>query len=253
MEKQQCILLYSKYSQQSKRFMDMLKQSPVDFTTEVKLNPLCIDNEKIRQRILNSQQIDIKVVPCILVVYKDGGVEKYEGGTAFRWAEEVIRSLAPPPPPIPREPPIVSQEQYEPKKLKQKRQPHPPQQRQPLPPPQQRHQQIAATSIDDLNSESEEKNDEEDEEEYNYKEEEEVRENFSDLKPPAPIRLGVGNYDVKGEFGKLEEPNRNVKRGIKASTEPGIRGGKGSLMATAMEMQKLRERDEPAHPSRVSV
>ena len=238
MEQQQCVLLYSKYSQKSKKFMDMLKQSPVDFTSTVQLNPLCIDNENVRQRILNSQQIDVTSVPCVLIIYKDGGVEKYEGGTAFKWAEEVIRSFSPDPPPIPREPPIVYQEQYsqpqpskKSKKMKQSRQPPPP-------------QQMQATSIDDLVSEDEEE--EEEEEEESYEDGDEVREDFSNMKPPASIRSGAGNYDVQGEFGTLEEPNRSVTRGIKSSTEQGA--SKGSLMATAMAMQKMRDNDEPARP-----
>ena len=47
-----------------------------------------------------SNNIDIKFVPCILVVYPDGGVEKYEGSAAFRWVESVVRQYAPEPPSI---------------------------------------------------------------------------------------------------------------------------------------------------------
>lgn len=238
MEQQLCVLLYSKYSKHSKRYIEILKQSPIDFVSKVNLKTVCIDNEEVRQRILNSQKIDINYVPCILLVYPDGGVEKYEGGTAFKWAEEIIRSFAPPSP-IPKTPPTIPKEPLQiphtPKKVK-KQTP-----RQPKSPPRQPQFQ-QSTSIDDLNSyEEEEEGDEQ------YEDNEEIKKDFSHIKPPAPIRSGVGNYDVQGEFGIMEEPNRNVTRGIKSSTELGV-GGKGNLMATAMAMQKSREKDDPPPP-----
>ena len=226
MDQQLCVLLYSKYSQQSKRYMDMLKNSPIDFISVVNLKSICIDNESVRQTILNSQQIGIISVPCILIVYKDGGVEKYEGGTAFKWAEELTRSLSPPPPPIQR--PIILPSSHPIQKRKLKRKPN----------TDKEFQQ--STSIEDL--ESEEESEEENEEESD---EEETMENF---KPPAAIRSGVGNYDAQGEFGTLEEPNRKVSRGIKSSTDSATGGGKGNLMATAMAMQKVREQNEPKRP-----
>lgn len=242
MEGQLCVLLYSKYSQNSKSFMDMLQQAPIDFTALIGLNPLCIDNENIRQRILRSAQIAIEVVPCILLIYPDGGVEKYEGATAFKWAEEIVRQHAPPPPPIPTPPPP----------------PPPPPQLPPaprpvpnipvdqdqdseedyIPPPKRRNKKQQSksvpitrskeTAIDDLESEEEDEH---------------------VPRPPASIRSGVGNYDVQGQFGDQEEPNRQVLRGIKSTTEPGV-GGKGGLMAAAQAMQKLREQaDSGRRPS----
>lgn len=86
-------LLYSKYSVNSKKFMDMLDQIPENVKSEFKLNLLCIDNEKVRKSILNSNQINIKIVPCILLIYADGGVQKYEGPDAFVWIEEIISKL----------------------------------------------------------------------------------------------------------------------------------------------------------------
>lgn len=233
MDQQLCVLLYSKYSKQSKRYIEILKQSPVDITSITKLKTLCIDNEIVRQRILNSQQIDVVSVPCILIVYQDGGVEKYEGGTAFKWLEEMIKSHSPPPP-VQRElspPPPQIQSSKKSKKNSTDSKSLIPKEVQ------------KSTSIEDLDSESEETI----KEENTNESEDEIQEKHSNMKPPVAIRSGIGNYEFQGEFGEIEETNRNVTRGIKSSTEPGI-GGKGSLMAAAMAMQKSREENEPKRP-----
>lgn len=232
MEQQLCVLLYSKYSQKSKKLMDIIKFSGIDFESEFNLTTLCVDNEDVRQRILNSKSIEIKIVPCILIVYTDGGVEKYEGTTAADWIEEKINSLFPQEQTEPE--PIQTEEKKEKRKSKKRVSKDAP------PAPQ-------STDIDDLNSEGE--SEEESEEESERDEADEIHENFK--QPPASIRSGVGQYDVQGEFGTMEEPNRSVTRGIKSSTEPGTGGSKGDLMSAAMAMQKMREKDDvhPANPN----
>jgi len=88
------IFLYSKYSENSKRFMDTFKEKiPEDIVSSMKFNSICIDNDKIRKSILNSKQISIKVVPCILIVYTDGGAQKFEGPDAFIWLEDIITKI----------------------------------------------------------------------------------------------------------------------------------------------------------------
>lgn len=93
MEFNSCILLYSKYSSFSKKLMDYIKTSGIDFTNLIRLQPLCVDNEKVRKRIIENSQIGISSVPCILLIYKDGGVEKYEGSSVFNWFEEIIKKF----------------------------------------------------------------------------------------------------------------------------------------------------------------
>lgn len=220
MEQQLCVLLYSKYSQNSKRFLDLVKTSSVDFTNTVQLNPLCIDNKKVRSKVLGSKKLEIKTVPCVLITYPDGGVEKYEGGTAFKWVEDIITQLTPPPPPPP--PPSL---------------PSPSPSPEPVPKSKKKVSKSRArlpeqsTNIDDLVSEEEESS------------EEDVREEFMGQNRGGSIRSGQGSYDVQGDFGEMDEPNRSVSRGIKSSTEPGT-SAKGSLMAEAMAMQKMRENEE---------
>ena len=82
--------LYSKFSQNSKNFTQLLEHIPPDFKANIKLNTLCIDNENVRKTVLSSKQFDIKNVPCVLVTYNDGRVEKFEGSDAFKWADDVI-------------------------------------------------------------------------------------------------------------------------------------------------------------------
>ena len=92
-----CILLYSKYSARSKQLMDYINKSGVDLTNVIKLQSLCVDNKEVRTRITKNTQIGISSVPCILLIYQDGGIEKYEGISVFNWCEEVIKQFIKPP------------------------------------------------------------------------------------------------------------------------------------------------------------
>lgn len=229
MNQQFIALLYSQYSPNSKRLLDLIQNCSVDLSTAVGLHTVCVDNEEVRARILKSSQIDIQVVPCILMVHPDGGVEKYDGGNAFKWVEEVIQRYAPPPP-APRLQPQVSStrpppehlEQYEPEKSrvkrKQPRRPRPPVQ--PITVPDE--VQDSSTAIEDL--------EEDDEDDY-----------VPPQRPPAGVRVDPGNYE-QGEFGSPEEPNRTIVHGIRDSTQP-TKSGKVDIMAAAQAMQKDRDMD----------
>lgn len=98
MEPQLSVLLYSKYSSLSKTLMDMIQNSGVDFVGQFTMQSLCIDNEQIRKRILQNKQIQVTSVPCLLIIFPDGGIEKYDGTHVFEWVEGVIKQFAPPPP-----------------------------------------------------------------------------------------------------------------------------------------------------------
>ena len=90
MEPQFSVLLYSKYSATSKNLMDIMKNSGVNFSSLVGLQPLCVDNEEVRNRILQNEQISVSSVPCILVIFPDGGIEKYDDIHSFNWIEQII-------------------------------------------------------------------------------------------------------------------------------------------------------------------
>jgi len=91
-----CVLLYSKYSPMSNKLMTALSSCPLDLKMLVGLSTVCVDNEEIRKQILKKDnKIEISSVPCVLIVYNTGGVEKYEGGSAFEWIEETINRYMP--------------------------------------------------------------------------------------------------------------------------------------------------------------
>lgn len=85
------ILLYSKYSKFSTNLISTVNQYQNIFVENFNMKTLCIDNENVRKRILSSKKISITCVPSILIIYEDGGVEKYENTDAFNWIEEIIK------------------------------------------------------------------------------------------------------------------------------------------------------------------
>ena len=88
------VLIYSKYSTVSKQLMDYMNSTQVDFSLAVNLQHLCIDNKEIRKRVLNNKKIHITLVPCILVILPNGGVEKYDGIHAFKWVEDIHTQIS---------------------------------------------------------------------------------------------------------------------------------------------------------------
>lgn len=70
-----------------------MEQSGIDFTNKLGVQLLCVDNQKVRDRIQNNNNIDITIVPCILTIYANGGVEKYDGAFAFDWVKDIVDKL----------------------------------------------------------------------------------------------------------------------------------------------------------------
>lgn len=140
------VLLYSKYSPESNRLVDMINKSGVKIP---ELAYVCIDNDNIRKRVKKDKKLQINLVPCILIYSLSGRVEKYEGASAFEWVDQIIKErLPPPPPPLPmqmptqpvyRQPPVEKEPEEKPKKQK-KTAPQPVEE---------------LTSIDELDSENE--------------------------------------------------------------------------------------------------
>jgi len=194
-------LLYSEYSLQCSRFLSLLDGASVDVMSAVNLRLLNIDNKKIRQQILGSPVIDVKVVPCVLIVHVDGVVEKYEGRDAFEWLEHLIAALTPPPPPPPPTPTtqetVTDRQQSEPTLAKPSED---------IP---------SATSIDDLG--------------------EEPPEILPIQRPKASVLTGSGAYEFQ-EFGEVDDINRSTTKGISSS-----KGGKKDVVSVAQAMQKARE------------
>jgi hypothetical protein len=223
MNRQFSVLLYSEYSSHCKKILKMVQEYPLDFNKAIGLNTLCIDNENVRKRIAKSKNIKINTVPCILVIYDDGGVEKYEGSTAFGWLEEVITKLSPPPQPqipqlpqIPQMPPM--EEEIDEEVVEEVKRPPPKKQAPPKrQPPKSTKKE---TMIDDLDSEDE-------------------------IVPQKKLlRDNHGNY-IEADYGEIEEPVRETKKAIKTVSQ----GNKPDVLAAAQAMQKMRDMEiESAKP-----
>jgi hypothetical protein len=212
--------------------MDIVRNAIINFEN-TELSNICIDNKDIRKKILKSKTLLVKAVPCILILYPDGGVEKYEGGTAFRWVEEIINKKK-------------QQEKTETttiiSNLPDDKKPVKNNDDVKIQINEKKKSNKKVTMIDELPSEDEDIEENIFENHENPVEDDD--EQFSQLKPPpSGIRSGVGNYEIN-EFGEFEEQSREVKRGIK--TESGSSTGvkNSSLLATAMAMQKNREKED---------
>jgi hypothetical protein len=93
------VLMYSKYSKRCESILQLM--NPVmDF------RKICIDHDEVRKLVLKDEKkYQVQTVPCILVFYSSGVMNKYEGNDAFRWVSETIGRMqtisAPPPSPAP--------------------------------------------------------------------------------------------------------------------------------------------------------
>jgi hypothetical protein len=100
------IVVYSKFSQASTKLIGMIdKNPPLKQNTHL----LCIDNEEVRKRIIKSQKLNIKHVPCIMRLQENTGyVESFEGEKAFSlvntyYIEYLERQQSQQPPPQPQQ------------------------------------------------------------------------------------------------------------------------------------------------------
>jgi hypothetical protein len=78
------------------------------------VHTLCIDNKKVRDHVRSSKKVVVDNVPCILAVYEDGYIEKYEGERAMQFTKGLVEKYRPSEPspsepspskPSPSEPP----------------------------------------------------------------------------------------------------------------------------------------------------
>lgn len=229
MEPQYSILVYSKYSKNCKRLTEMMRESNVDFRSKLRLQNLCIDNNQVRQRIKASESLSLTSVPCILIIFPDGGVEKYEGPHAFKWTEAMISRLAPPPPPRPVSPPPPPRRQPPSPEEEYDEEPPPPRrkrrsrkQRPPMRPIS------TVTSIEDIPTDNDEQ---------------ETSDRHRIPPPRARLRKNRGNYDDETDLFDAPRPNtqRSVKGAVKEKIAPTTAQDTSNIMAKAQELAKGRE------------
>jgi hypothetical protein len=81
------VVFYSKYSQRCTEFFELIRDY-LDY------RKICVDNPEIRSMILNeTQKYSIRTVPCVLIFYSNGIMNKFENQKAFEWANNMIFSI----------------------------------------------------------------------------------------------------------------------------------------------------------------
>lgn len=272
MEPHLSVLLYSKYSASSKKLMDLMRMSQIDFTTMFSLQSLCIDNEQIREKILKNEQINVTSVPCILVIYPDGGIEKYDGMHAFEWVEQIIQKVNPPMPEPPqhRGPPPKTQEEiweeeeekerlqirqlqlkkerererirdenkrnYEEQYESQQEKPKPRNRRQRIKKPETPPKKAGITNIDELSTD--EDDDDMPTDRYRHR------------KPVGSIREDSGNYNRTNDLfpGTPPDNRKSTKSAVKGVSISAKEQKTLDIMAKAKELAKGREDSNPPPP-----
>jgi hypothetical protein len=248
------ILIYSKYSQKSTEILDLIQSASNEFVRDFSLQFLCIDNEKIRKRIMSNKQIQIITVPSILKIYSDGGVEQYNGGD---WVMQNISRYLPQAPrqTQPYIPELSEEEKYE---LKQKA--------------IKEHKELLRKETEEENkrkyferqekSEKSEKSGQDNESRDKPKksettsiddlpsdEEDQIAgDRYRGRKPIGTIREDSGNYKQEDSLFQGSPPDmRQSKRSaVKKTSKQGKE--KVDILAKAQELAKSREMDNNSQP-----
>lgn len=221
------ILLYSKYSRSCLNLLDNVDRLNSMMGSSIPMIQLiCIDNKEIRNQILASKSIEIKKVPCLLIV-NDTTVEKYDGERAFEWVSEIIQkmntkaqSLLPPSPPPP--PPQTMIEIETPQEVVK-----PPPKKNPPPPQKNRRgggKTKKETKIEDLDDIEEE------EEENDSEPPQKIK------RPPIPNRNGAGSYIIEGNESEEKEEEDQEEKSTNSSSK-----GMG-ILDLAFAMRQEREK-----------
>jgi hypothetical protein len=90
MDPEYIIILYSKYSPQCQKILQVYNPNIMDY-----IKMVCIDNSVYRKKILSSKNLSIKTVPCVLLMYPGGKIEKFEGANVTEWILQQISQNLP--------------------------------------------------------------------------------------------------------------------------------------------------------------
>ena len=72
------VYFFSRYNEKS------LELSKLLAIEDINMKKICVDNENVRKRILDSE-LDIRKVPTILILHPSQEMEKYSGEECFEW------------------------------------------------------------------------------------------------------------------------------------------------------------------------
>lgn len=87
------IVLFSKYSNACQSLLELYDEH---LMSTIKF--VCIDNASIRKRFMEDPTLQIRQVPCVLFVYPQNKIEKFEGTNVTKWLYDKLKSYLPAPP-----------------------------------------------------------------------------------------------------------------------------------------------------------
>lgn len=206
------VFFYSKYSDKCKEINNMAQNLNLEY--------VCLDNKKIREKVLRDKRFNIQNVPCILIFYDEGTVEKYEGANAFKWCDQMINDMNS----ISHS--HIEEDIHEPMH-------EPVQQEMGDRPPSNNSQTSNSTSLSDLLGDD----DEEEEEDETPKKKD--KDDFSDFHRGNDTQV---NNVRKVRSGNDENTKRPADEDIFDKDE-GLGGGGESALAMAERMQREREKE----------
>ena len=235
--KQFFVFIHSNFSEPSLKCEAIIKTLPA----ELNVNYLCVDNRETRAIIQNDPNLEIRLVPCLLIVNTEGRITKYEGKKCYEYLSQYrIPQKKSEHYPVQQQqlhntlPPIQQQQQV-PQAKPQTQQAHQPKP-QPKPQPQQQQQQKSPPPppappapqtqhiILDDNDDS-----------FN---------NPPDLNQTSSILLSENDDDEEegGDGNTLLQQQQQPPQPVKPANK-----GKPSLLAQATAMQKSRLMEEEIH------
>lgn len=80
------VLVYSKHSVHAMNLLHTM-EGVLEF------RKLSIDHPDVRHRLATHNRFGIHVVPCILVMYSNGSIQKYEGQDAYTWVHSTLQKM----------------------------------------------------------------------------------------------------------------------------------------------------------------
>ena len=219
---QNVICLYSKFSNSSKKFVESSSSLPINF--------VCIDNKEVRNMVISDPKMQITFVPCILSVFSDGRLEKFEGVDAFKWLEN-IKSHATPQSSEPSEPSAPSA----PSTPSAPSAPSAPSE------PSARSEPSAPSAQSEPSEPSTEKNNEFSKHDFQSKQIRDKRSQIADLDFDQETEGDLTQVSSGMKSSLSDKENLMIKSMNKISTK---NSGKKDVMTAAREMEKMREQEE---------
>jgi hypothetical protein len=240
--KQFFVFIHSNFSEPSLKCEAIIKTLPA----ELNVNYLCVDNRETREIIQNDPNLEIRLVPCLLIVNTEGRITKYEGKKCYEYLSQYRipqktsehypvqqpQTQTQPQTPPPQQTPSQIQQQQQQQQQQQVSQAKPqtqqatqpkPKQQQPSPPPPPPTPPTQHIILDD-NDDS-----------FN---------NPPDLNQTSSILLSENDDDDDDEEGdtSLLLQHQQQQQAVKP-----VNKGKPSLLAQATAMQKSRLLEDEIH------